>query len=88
MPHANPNPDIDLQQISTRNTFARHVVAGFAAGWPKLADWWQALDDALGHVRAEQDAGRITPAEAAAERVGLLERHIAECRRLRGELPG
>jgi hypothetical protein len=47
-----------------------------------------ALDDALGHVRAEQDAGRITPAEAAAERVGLLERHIAECQRLRRELLG
>ena len=44
-----------------------------------------ALDDALAAVRAEEDAGRITPAEAAAERVGLLERHIAECRRLRRE---
>ena len=52
MPHVNPNPDIDLQQISTRNTFARHVVAGFAAGWPKLADWWQALDDALADLDA------------------------------------
>ncbi len=48
----------------------------------------EALDDALAAIRAEQDAGRITPAEAAAERVGLLERHLAECRRLRGELPG
>jgi hypothetical protein len=44
------------------------------------------LDDALGHVRAEQDAGRITELEAAAERIGLLERHIAECQRLRREL--
>jgi len=44
-----------------------------------------ALDDALAAVRAEEDAGRITPAEAAAERVGLLEQHIAECRRLRRE---
>ena len=46
----------------------------------------EVLDDALGHVRAEQDAGRITPAQAAAERIGLLERHLAECRRLRREL--
>ena len=46
----------------------------------------EALDDALGHVRAEEDAGRITPAQAAAERIGLLERHIAECQRLRREL--
>ena len=45
----------------------------------------EALDDALAAVRAEEDAGRITPAEAAAERVGLLERHIAESRRLRRE---
>jgi len=53
-----------------------------------MRDLDEALDDALGHIRAEQDAGRITPAQAAAERVGLLERHIAECRRLRGQLPG
>jgi hypothetical protein len=44
------------------------------------------LDEALAHLRAEQDAGRITAAEAAAERVGLLERHLAECQRLRREL--
>jgi hypothetical protein len=43
------------------------------------------LDDALSHIRAEEDAGRITPAEAATERCGVLERHIAECRRLRRE---
>lgn len=43
------------------------------------------LEAALSHVRAEEDAHRITPVEAAAERIGLLERHIAECRRLRRE---
>lgn len=48
----------------------------------------EALDDALAAVRAEEDEHRITPAQAAAERVGLLERHIAECRRLRRELLG
>lgn len=48
----------------------------------------EVLDDALGHIRAEQDAGRLSPAEAAAERVGVLERHIAECQRLRRELLG
>jgi hypothetical protein len=48
----------------------------------------KALDDALSHVRAEQDAGRITPAQAAAERVALLEGHLAECQRLRRELLG
>ena len=44
-----------------------------------------ALADALSHVRAEEDAHRITPLEACAERVGLLERHLEECRRLRRE---
>lgn len=51
-----------------------------------MRDADEALDDALAAVRAEEDAGRITPAEAASERVGLLERHLAECRRLRAEL--
>jgi hypothetical protein len=46
------------------------------------------LAEALGHIRAEKDARRITPIEAANERVGLLERHIAECQRLRRELLG
>jgi hypothetical protein len=41
--------------------------------------------DALSHVRAEEDAYRITPLEVCAERVGLLERHLEECRRLRRE---
>ena len=59
-----------------------------SAYFDAMRDLDEALDDALGHVRAEQDAGRITPAQAAAERVDLLERHIAQCRRLRGQLPG
>lgn len=46
------------------------------------------LDDALAAVRAEQDAGRITLLEACAERCELLERHLEECRRLRGQLGG
>lgn len=43
------------------------------------------LQDALGHVRAEEDAHRITAAEAAAERIGLLERHLELCQRARVE---
>lgn len=43
------------------------------------------LGDALSAIRAEEDAHRITPLEACAERVGLLERHLEECRRLRRE---
>jgi len=41
--------------------------------------------DALGNIRAEEDAGRITTVEAATERVGLLERHLERCRQLRAE---
>ncbi len=43
------------------------------------------LDDALAAIRAETTAGRVTPAEAAAERAGLLERHLARLERLRAE---
>ena len=43
------------------------------------------LADALSAIRAEEDAHRISPAEAAVERVGLLERHIELCQRLRRE---
>ena len=50
-----------------------------------MRDADDALEDALGHVRAEEDAGRITTVEAAAERVGLLERHLERCRQLRAE---
>jgi hypothetical protein len=46
------------------------------------------LADAISHVRAEEDAHHITTAEAAVERVGLLERHIELCQRLRRELLG
>lgn len=41
------------------------------------------VEEALGHVRAEEDAHRITTAEAAAERVRLLENHLERCRQLR-----
>jgi hypothetical protein len=47
-----------------------------------------ALDDALSHIRAEEDAGRITGLQGARERIAALERHVAECIRLRAELGG
>jgi hypothetical protein len=43
------------------------------------------LEEAISHVRAEEDAHRITPAEAAAERCELLERHLELCRQARLE---
>ncbi len=62
------------------------AAGGHSAYFDAMREADEALDDALSHVRAEEDAGRITPAEAAAERVGLLERHSAEGQRLRREL--
>jgi hypothetical protein len=56
-----------------------------SAYFDAMRDADEALDDALRAVRAEEDEDRITPAQAAAERIDLLERHIAECRRLRRE---
>ncbi len=41
------------------------------------------LEEAQSHVRAEEDAHRITPAEAAAERIELLERHLELCQQAR-----
>jgi hypothetical protein len=41
------------------------------------------LEEALSYVRAEEDAHRITPAEAAAERIGLLEHHLELCQQAR-----
>jgi hypothetical protein len=41
------------------------------------------LEEALGHVRAEEDAHRITAVEAATERIGLLERHLELCQQAR-----
>jgi hypothetical protein len=58
---------------------------GSDAYYQAMRDADEALDDALAAVRAEEAEHRITPQEAAAERCGLLERHIAECRRLRAE---
>jgi len=41
------------------------------------------LEEALSHVRAEEDAHRITPVGAAAERIGLLEHHLGLCQQAR-----
>jgi len=60
-----------------------HPTTGHSTYMSAMAELDETLDDALGHVRAEESAGRITVAEAAAKRCQLLERHLAECRRLR-----
>jgi len=62
MTNTNPNPDINLAEISTRNTHARHIVVGCASALPSLADMWQALDDAL--ADGEPDPLWVPPGRA------------------------
>ncbi len=64
------------------------TTTGRSAYMDAMAEADELLDEALGHIRAEEAGNRLTPGAAAAERAGLLERHIAECRRLRAELLG
>lgn len=56
--------------------------AAYADALAQAAD---ALEDALAAIRAEQYAGRVTPAAAATERAGLLERHLKHLEQLRAE---
>ncbi len=62
---------------------ANHPTRDLAAYYAALGDEQDALDDALAAIRAETAAGRVTPAEAAAERAGLMERHLARLGELR-----
>ena len=50
MPNTSPNINISLQEVSTRNDQARHIVAGFASAMPWLADIWEYLQSALNDV--------------------------------------
>lgn len=69
MPNTHPEPIIDLQQISTRNTHARHIVAGCASALPTLAGMWHELDDAL--TDAATLAAQLTRLSADLERTRL-----------------
>jgi hypothetical protein len=69
MPDTHSNPGINLHEISAKNTFARNVIAGFRAARPKLADWWQAVDDALSDSAALCE--QVTRLSADLERTRL-----------------
>jgi hypothetical protein len=43
------------------------------------------LDELLGNVRRDFDAGEISAAEAASERVDIMERHLATIKMLRAK---
>jgi len=47
MTHLRHGNAINLQEISTRNRHARHIIAGFSLALPTLTDVWQLLDQAL-----------------------------------------
>ena len=66
------------------NTPIRDPEGYFAA----LNDEQNALDDALAAIRAETDAGRITAAEAAAEREQLLTAHLGRLAAIRDHYLG
>jgi hypothetical protein len=50
MPNKPPYVNIDLEEVTTRNDTAQHIVAGFATAMPTLADIWRYLHDAFSDV--------------------------------------
>lgn len=50
MPENHQRVNINLQEVTTINEAARHVLAGFAQSTPVLADTWRFLGDALNDV--------------------------------------
>ena len=92
---ANPHPysRIDLEQIAARNQTARHMIAGFSAEMPALADFWRHLDTALAdNLTLAAEVTRLTAELAATrlDRANLLAadpRHARRVRRWRGRPP-
>jgi hypothetical protein len=52
MPDTSPQINTDLEEVAARNDTARHIVAGFSADMPTLAEIWRYLEDALDDVPA------------------------------------
>ena len=84
-----PHTRIDIQEVITRNAAARHIVAGFAAATPVLADVWQYVQSALAdtgtlaaevaRLSAELTATRLDRANLlAAMRAALAAEHDGE----------
>jgi hypothetical protein len=75
MPNTVPYTTVSIPEVMTRNSAARHIVAGFAAATPSLAPMWQQISAALadaGGLAAE--AGRLSAELRAArlDRANLL----------------
>jgi hypothetical protein len=52
MPNTPQPANINLEEVTAKNTAACHIVAGFATAMPALADAWQFLEDAFNDVPA------------------------------------
>lgn len=52
MPHTPKPSNARVQQIHTRNEYARRILAGFRVVMPTLSDAWQYLEDALNDAPA------------------------------------
>lgn len=64
-----PHDTINLQEVATRNITVRHVVAGFGASLPALAELWDVLDAALADTAILAAEFRRLTAELAAIRL-------------------
>jgi hypothetical protein len=75
----------DLLEVATRNRISRHIVAGFCAAFPTLADIWQHIDHALAdapalsaeiiRLRAGLASARLDLANLAAAALATLAAH-------------
>jgi predicted DNA-binding ribbon-helix-helix protein len=62
---------IDIEEIAARNQVARHMIAGFSAEMPLLAEFWRHLDTALtDNLALAAEVTRLT-AELAAARLDV-----------------
>jgi predicted DNA-binding ribbon-helix-helix protein len=60
---------IDLEKITARNETARHMITGFAAEMPPLADFWRHLEAALADTPAlNAEVSRLSAELATARR--------------------
>jgi predicted DNA-binding ribbon-helix-helix protein len=52
---------INLEEIAARNETARHIIAGFSAEMPLLAEFWRNLDTALtDNLELSAEVARLT----------------------------
>jgi predicted DNA-binding ribbon-helix-helix protein len=69
MTNSHSHSRTNLAEISGRNQTARHMIAGFCAEMPVLADFWRHLDTALAdNLTLSAKVARLT-AELAATRL-------------------